>query len=93
MPKSQADVQDLPHGYHVTELGPLPEAWRVVSLGEVFEVVPKNQREWVVDDYADYRLVTVKLYAKGLVLGGLKRGISVSKSCMKSNKEILFSPR
>ncbi len=35
MPKSHADVQDLPPGYRMTELGPLPKEWRVVRLGEV----------------------------------------------------------
>ena len=34
MPKSHPDVQDLPDGYHMTELGPLPEEWRVVKLKE-----------------------------------------------------------
>lgn len=29
----------LPEGYRMTELGPLPEEWRVVKLGEVFEEV------------------------------------------------------
>lgn len=26
----------LPEGYRMTELGPLPEEWRVVKLGEPF---------------------------------------------------------
>jgi type I restriction enzyme, S subunit len=34
-----ADVGDLPHGYKMTELGVLPEDWRVVSLGDVLERV------------------------------------------------------
>ncbi|MEJ5240897.1 MAG: restriction endonuclease subunit S, partial [Anaerolineales bacterium] len=29
---------ELPAGYRLTELGPLPEEWRVVRLGEVFEI-------------------------------------------------------
>ncbi|BCP66526.1 restriction endonuclease subunit S [Thermus thermophilus] len=28
----------LPDGYRLTELGPLPEEWRVVRLGEVFDI-------------------------------------------------------
>jgi type I restriction enzyme S subunit len=28
----------LPEGYKMTELGPLPEAWRVVRLGEIARV-------------------------------------------------------
>ncbi len=29
---------DIPPGYRMTELGPLPEEWRVVRLGEVFDI-------------------------------------------------------
>jgi len=32
-------TDDLPTGYKMTELGPLPEDWRVVRLGEVFDIV------------------------------------------------------
>ncbi|GAB4481021.1 MAG: restriction endonuclease subunit S [Anaerolineales bacterium] len=47
IPKPNADVQDLPDGYKMTELGPLPEEWQVVRLGEVAEIrygkaKPKN---------------------------------------------------
>jgi len=34
MPELQTDVQNLPDGYRMTELGPLPEEWRVVKLGD-----------------------------------------------------------
>jgi type I restriction enzyme S subunit len=37
IPKPNTDVQDLPDGYKMSELGPLPEEWRVVRLGEVAE--------------------------------------------------------
>ena len=37
MPKSRADAQNLPEGYHMTELGPLPQEWRVVELRRVVE--------------------------------------------------------
>jgi len=39
MVKSQADFRDFPDGYRLTELGPLPEEWRVVRLGEVVEEI------------------------------------------------------
>jgi len=29
---------NLPPGYRMTELGPLPEEWEVVRLGEVYEI-------------------------------------------------------
>ena len=32
---SVANTEDLPDGFQMTELGPLPEDWRVVRLGEV----------------------------------------------------------
>ena len=35
MPETHTDVQDLPEGYRMTELGPVPEEWRVVRLGEM----------------------------------------------------------
>ncbi len=35
---SSANTTDLPTGYRMTELGPLPEEWRVVRLGDVYEI-------------------------------------------------------
>ena len=29
------EIIDLPEGFKMTELGPLPEDWKVVKLGEV----------------------------------------------------------
>jgi hypothetical protein len=31
---SVANTHDLPEGFQMTELGPLPKEWRVVRLGE-----------------------------------------------------------
>jgi len=31
-------VSDLPEGFKMTELGPLPEEWEVVRLGDIFEI-------------------------------------------------------
>ncbi len=44
-----ANTDDVPPGYRMTELGPLPEEWEVVRLGEVVEVkggkrLPKGQK-------------------------------------------------
>jgi len=33
--RSVANTEDLPDGFQMTELGPLPKEWRVVRLGEV----------------------------------------------------------
>jgi type I restriction enzyme S subunit len=35
--RSVVNTEDLPDGFQMTELGPLPEDWRVVRLGEVLE--------------------------------------------------------
>jgi len=39
---SVANTEDLPDGFQMTELGPLPKEWRVVRLGEI--LVETNQR-------------------------------------------------
>ena len=36
--RSVANTEDLPDGFQMTELGPLPKEWRVVRLGEVAAV-------------------------------------------------------
>jgi type I restriction enzyme S subunit len=33
-----SELNILPDGYRLTELGPLPQEWRVVRLGEVFDI-------------------------------------------------------
>ncbi len=63
-----AEADTLPDGYRLTELGPLPEEWRVVRLGEVFSPVSKKQREQKIEDNKMYSLLTVRLYAKGISL-------------------------
>ena len=40
--RSVANTEDLPDGFQMTELGPLPKEWRVVRLGEI--LVETNQR-------------------------------------------------
>jgi len=71
----------------MTELGPLPEEWEVVRLGEVFSIVPKKQRERIVEDDATYRLITVKLYAKGVVLRETKAGKKIGTKKLYEVKE------
>ena len=41
---------DLPEGFKMTELGPLPEEWEVVRLGDVFEFSRKLRNLEVNDD-------------------------------------------
>jgi type I restriction enzyme S subunit len=42
--RSVVNTEDLPDGFQMTELGPLPEDWRVVRLGEVAQF-QTGQRE------------------------------------------------
>jgi len=46
-------TDDLPTGYKMTELGPLPEEWQVVRLGEVVSLFgsPVNPRQVVAERY------------------------------------------
>ena len=37
--RSVANTEDLPDGFQMTELGPLPKEWRVVRLGEVLQLM------------------------------------------------------
>ena len=37
--RSVANTEDLPDGFQMTELGPLPKEWRVVRLGEVAAIL------------------------------------------------------
>ncbi len=74
MTQAGTSSETLPEGYRMTELGLLPKEWRVVRLGEVFSVSPKKQRERVIGENSTYRLITVRLYAKGLVLREEKEG-------------------
>jgi len=58
-------TDDLPTGYKMTELGPLPQEWRVVRLGEVVEktkqIDPRKKPEWF------FKYVDVSLSFRGNV--------------------------
>jgi hypothetical protein len=41
--RSVVNTEDLPDGFQMTELGPLPEEWRVVRLGEVAAIFCQRQ--------------------------------------------------
>ena len=68
--RSVANTEDLPDGFQMTELGPLPEEWQVVRLGEVVkltkgrkpdELIPKYQfgaLPYLTADYFRNRLPT-----------------------------------
>ncbi len=75
MPESHTDVQDLPAGYRMTELGPLPEEWRVVRLGEVAYVKQgRTPRREYYDDLTGYRIIKVKDFEDGAQVSVVPRG-------------------
>jgi hypothetical protein len=46
--RNERGEEILPEGYKMTELGPLPEEWRVVRLGEV----ARTKLHWCMADQA-----------------------------------------
>jgi len=76
-----------------TELGPLPEEWQVVRLGEVFLPVNKKEREQKILDHETYRLLTVRLYAKGICLRGEETGAHIGTKILYKTKvgDFVFS--
>jgi type I restriction enzyme S subunit len=85
--------EELPPGYKMTELGPLPEEWRVVRLGEVFSLVPKQQRAVRIQENQNYRLLTVRLYAKGIVLRSEEQGSRIGTKVLYKTEpqDFIFS--
>jgi len=82
-----------PDGYKMTELGPLPEEWRVVRLGEVLQEVDIRQRTVSIEKDGIYVRIVIKLYAKGLDSLGTVLGsqISASKMYRIQQGDFLFS--
>jgi type I restriction enzyme S subunit len=58
---------DIPEGYRMTELGPLPEEWHVAKGAEVFSVVERSTRKTHVRDDEEYTLLSCQLYGRGVV--------------------------
>ncbi|NLY06214.1 restriction endonuclease subunit S [Candidatus Sordicultor fermentans] len=58
--------RELPEGYKMTELGPLPRAWEVVKLGDVAELQQgKTPRRDNYDDSKGFRIIKVKDFENG----------------------------
>mgnify|MGYP005852737537 CR=1 FL=1 len=76
-----------------TELGPLPEEWEVVRLASILKPIPKEEREVIIQDENWYSLVTVRLYAKGLVLRSEQQGykIGTKRLFRLSDGDFVFS--
>ena len=59
----------------------------MVRLGEVASLVAKKSREIRINDCETYRLVTVKLYAKGVVLRSVTRGDKIGTKILYKVEE------
>lgn len=60
------DVTDLPEGFKMTELGPLPEEWNVVRLGSVALLRQgRTPRRAQYDDKRGQRIIKVKDFEDG----------------------------
>ncbi len=60
----------------------LPKEWKIVELAEIFKEVNKNTRKVKIKDNETYKLITVKLYAKGIVLRDIKLGKNIKTKIM-----------
>ena len=67
----------LPDGFQMTELGPLPEEWRVVRLGEILIPVNREERKVVIEDDEEYVLLSISLYAQGVKVKEVVPGASL----------------
>jgi len=87
------DAAPLPEGFKMTALGPLPAHWQVVRLGEIFTPVSKKTRETLIRDEVVYRLLTVRLYAKGITLRSEEKGnrIKTKKLYYTKQGDFVFS--
>ncbi|MDI3541866.1 MAG: type restriction enzyme subunit [Candidatus Methanomethylophilaceae archaeon] len=75
-------IEELPEGFRMTELGPLPEEWEVVRLGDVFKEVNKETRRIKILPDEKYKIVLTRLYAKGIQLKEIKIGKDISAEYM-----------
>ena len=75
--RSVVNTEDLPGGFQMTELGPLPEEWRVVRLGEILIPVNREERKVVIEDDEEYVLLSISLYAQGVKVKEVVPGASL----------------
>ena len=75
--RSGVNTTALPDGFQMTELGPLPEEWRVVRLGEILIPVNREERKVVIEDDEEYVLLSISLYAQGVKVKEVVPGASL----------------
>jgi len=67
-------AQESAEGFKLTQLGPLPEAWEAVQLGDVM----KQRKEFLrIDESTEYKRCRVQVRGQGVVLRDTVRGESL----------------
>ncbi|MDN5364440.1 MAG: type restriction enzyme subunit [Eubacteriales bacterium] len=79
-------VADLPAGFKMTELGPLPEEWEVVQLGDIFEETDRRVKD---ENEPDIPLLSITRY-NGLVLQSQKFEKRVAGKDIKNYKVVRY---
>ncbi len=74
--KTESEQKNILYGYK------LPKEWKVVELAKIFKEVNKNARKVRIKDNETYKLITVRLYAKGIVLRDVKLGKDIKTKTM-----------
>ncbi|AZF90149.1 MAG: type I restriction-modification system, specificity subunit S [Phage 5P_1] len=90
LPMNTESQADLPAGYRLTELGPLPEEWQVVRLGEVgSEFFSGGTPSTKIPEYWGGNIPwTTSAYIEGLYLSRGAKGIT-SKGLENSSSRIV----
>jgi type I restriction enzyme S subunit len=90
-PVSLEEAENIP--LKETEIGLVPEEWEVVKVGEIFEKIEKNERKINVKEREIYKQITVKLYAKGVILREVTKGkkIKVKTQYRVRTGDFIFS--
>jgi len=79
--------------FQETAIGKIPSEWKIVKLAIIFSEVNKKSRVVNINDYEPYKLITVKLYSKGVVLREIKLGKDIKTKVMFKVKagDFIFS--
>jgi len=79
--------KDVRKQYNILYENKLTKKWKVVELAEIFSEANKNLRKIRIKDNETYKMITVKLYAKGLTLRDIKLGKDIKTKTMFKVKE------
>jgi len=81
------------NNFKQTEIGLIPEDWKVVRLGKIMEPVSKKTRQIKVENGKFYKQITVRLYARGLTIRAYLPGekIKTKKQFIVKEGDFVFS--